>query len=160
MLNTLTGFHDLRSKRKDNLISYDVFLSHSTRLDPDHHEAVDELASALQRRGLRVFWDRDAFEGGEELLSALEEAIEASRVGLLVLTSAALTSPWVEFEREIMHRRKLSQCMQVLALKLETGCTVPPDIEPADVITPDNLRILTVLADQVEAAVRRASRRL
>jgi hypothetical protein len=147
-------------KREAEHGRYDVFLSHSSRLTPDHHELVDALASALVRRGLKVFWDRNTFEGGEPLLPTLEAAIERSRVGILVLTRLALRSPWVEFERETMHRCKLAKRMAVLVLKLEPDCPVPSDVEPAEVIEPEKPVITSILADQVEAVIRRASRRL
>jgi hypothetical protein len=84
------------------LKTYDVFLSHATRLDRDTftENTVALVYASLRDRGLRVFWDRVSLSSGEPLVSALREAIAQSRVVATFLSPAARDSSWVEFECE------------------------------------------------------------
>ncbi|XP_015962460.1 disease resistance protein RPP13 [Arachis duranensis] len=70
---------------------YDVFLSFRgyTRL-----EFTDALYHALINRGIHTFRDNDELRIGEELEGALLEAIERSRMSILVLCDEYPTSKW------------------------------------------------------------------
>ena len=86
--------------------TYDVFISHSTRLDADTtNEALIALVCArLGSKGLRLFVDRTSLSEGQALTPALAAAIESSRMILFVVTRSAERSSWVEFEREQARR--------------------------------------------------------
>jgi hypothetical protein len=76
------------------LARYDLFLSHNRRQKP----WVRQLVTFLRSRGLRVFFDEDSIAPGEDVVAALERAIEASDALILVLSRSSVFSKWVAFE--------------------------------------------------------------
>src|SRR5438270_2648323 len=73
---------------------YDLFLSHNRRQKP----WVRQLVAFLRERGLRVFFDEDSIAPGEDVVAALERAIDASDALVLVLSRSSVFSKWVAFE--------------------------------------------------------------
>jgi hypothetical protein len=76
------------------LPGYDVFLSHNRRQKP----WVRHVVAFLRERGLRVFFDEDSINPGEDIVSALERAVESSKSLVLVLSRSSVFSKWVAFE--------------------------------------------------------------
>src|SRR5690349_1950008 len=66
-----------------------AFLSHSSA----DHELVDTVVQDLGRPFVKV--DRFAFDHGDELFAAIEEAISASSIFVLFASRASLDSGWV-----------------------------------------------------------------
>ncbi len=60
---------------------YDLFISHSTRLIPEHYELALKLVNFLQSKDISVFFDKTFFNRGMDILTTLEEAISLSNVG-------------------------------------------------------------------------------
>jgi len=77
-----------------DIANYDVFLSHNRQQKP----WVRELVRYLRDLGMGVFFDEDSIRPGQDFVLAIENAIERSRVLVLVLSKAALRSKWVTFE--------------------------------------------------------------
>ncbi|HYK01960.1 MAG TPA: toll/interleukin-1 receptor domain-containing protein [Thermoanaerobaculia bacterium] len=75
-------------------VTYDLFLSHNRRQKP----WVRQLVGLLREHGLTVFFDEDCIEPGDDVVPALERAIEASRVLVLVISRSSVFSKWVTFE--------------------------------------------------------------
>ena len=136
---------------------YDLFVSHSTRVDLRDRELVDALVDALARRGVRAFLDRKDLQSGRPLLATLESVIRAIPNGLVVVNEAAGESGWVTLELGAMLRRRATGSMRVFALHLDTTCSVPPEIRPRDLIVPANRHDVAQLADQVTAVLRRGT---
>ena len=74
---------------------WDVFLSHSSVDKP----RVARLAERLERAGFRVWFDRPSIDSGEDIVTAIEQGLERSRVLVLCMTKAAFESEWVRLER-------------------------------------------------------------
>ena len=74
---------------------WDVFLSHSSVDKP----RVARLAERLTAAGLRVWFDRPNIDSGEDIVTAIEQGLERSRVLVLCMTKAAFESEWVRLER-------------------------------------------------------------
>ncbi len=70
-----------------------VFLSYS-REDIDR---VRPLVAALERSGDTVWWDKK-IAGGEEFAGAIEQALEAAEIVLVVWSKSAIASAWVRDE--------------------------------------------------------------
>ena len=70
-----------------------VFLSYSR----DDIERIRPLAAALERAGHDVWWDRH-IAGGEEYAAAIEQALEAAEVVVVVWTASSVKSAWVRDE--------------------------------------------------------------
>lgn len=133
---------------------YDVFISHSTRLDLKHRERVDALSHALKNLGLKVFLDRTERLEGQAITQVLRSAIETSAIGLLVLTRRALASAWVDDETNRMLCQQLCGKMRVMALRLEKGCQAPAWIKPEDVLEMFSLESLPSIAGRIMEAAR------
>jgi len=73
---------------------YDVFLSHNRR----QKSWVRRVVAFLRERGLTVFFDEDSISPGEDIVPALERAIESSKSLVLVLSRSSVFSKWVAFE--------------------------------------------------------------
>ncbi len=140
--------------------TYDVFLSHSTRLVPDHEELVGALAQALTSRGLSVFWDRGRFRGGERLIPSLEEAIAQSATGIVLLTRSAALSSWVELELAEMLRRAEMGSMNVYGLLLEQPFSCPEHLGLTKLISPQDVTDITATVSLITKTVRRRTSRL
>lgn len=74
---------------------WDVFLSHSAVDKP----RVARLAKRLEDAGFNVWFDRPSIESGEDIVTAIEQGLERSRVLVLCMTKAAFESEWVRLER-------------------------------------------------------------
>jgi len=73
---------------------YDIFLSHNHR----QKAWVRHIVGFLRNHGLKVFFDEDSISPGEDIVSALEHAIESSEILVLVLSRSSVFSKWVAFE--------------------------------------------------------------
>jgi hypothetical protein len=110
--------------------TYNIFLSHSRRQKP----WVRHIVGFLRDRGLRVFFDEDSITPGENIVIALEKAIESSEVLVLVLSRSSVYSKWVAFETTL---RIYSDPLNA------TRRLVPILIEPVDrTLIPSSVRQL------------------
>lgn len=98
---------------------YDVFLSHNRRQKP----WVRCLFHFLESQGLRVFFDEESIAPGENIIAAIERALERSRHVLLVVSPSSLESKWVALEAELAVH---------VDLDASKGTLVPVIIEPVD----------------------------
>lgn len=93
------GIRQVPDFAKDRLVNtsfdWDVFLSHSSVDKP----RVARLAERLERAGFRVWFDRPNIDSGEDIVTAIEQGLERSRVLVLCMTKAAFESEWVRLER-------------------------------------------------------------
>ncbi len=58
------------------MFEWDVFLSHTSIDKPK----IARLAERLTEFGLRVWFDRDSVGGGQDILAAIEDGLERTRV--------------------------------------------------------------------------------
>ena len=73
---------------------FDIFLSHNRR----QKAWVRSLARRLREMGLRVFFDEDSIEPGEDIVTAIERGLRSSRHIVLILSPEAVNSKWVGLE--------------------------------------------------------------
>jgi hypothetical protein len=73
---------------------FDIFLSYKS----DDSEWVEQLRDSLQKRGVRVWLDRDQIRPGDIFAAALEKGLETSRAVALVVTPESVSSGWVKEE--------------------------------------------------------------
>ncbi|MBC7820035.1 MAG: toll/interleukin-1 receptor domain-containing protein, partial [Planctomycetaceae bacterium] len=76
---------------------WDVFLSHSSV--ESEKPGVARLAERLRAAGFRVWFDRPSIDSGEDIVTAIEQGLERSRVLVMCMTKAAFESEWVRLER-------------------------------------------------------------
>ncbi len=81
-----------------------VFISHSTK-EPAAAEVRDRVARALTDGGHRVLLDKDVLELGERWRQTLNRWIGACDAAVVLLTEAALRSPFVAYEMSLLSYR-------------------------------------------------------
>ena len=91
----------------DAKFSYDVFLSHNAQDKPRVRRLAARLKAAgvPMEPGFRLWLDEWAIQPGNLIALKVDAGLELSRVLLLCLSPAALTSGWVALERSTTVRR-------------------------------------------------------
>lgn len=74
---------------------FDVFISHASE---DKADFVRDLASSLQERGLRVWYDEFALKWGDSLRRKIDQGLARSRFGIVVLSEAFFRKEWPQRE--------------------------------------------------------------
>ena len=93
---------------------FDVFISYGHQ-DQDW---VRTLAENLYRAGLEVFYDEWEIAPGDVLVHRLDEGIRTSRSGILVISSASLSRPWVMEEYGAMLTRAVAGQQRLIPVLL------------------------------------------
>ena len=91
--------------KKDRSI-YDVFLSHAAE---DKDEVVRPLAEALQKRGLKVWYDETELKIGDNLIQKINAGIRDSRFGILVLSNSFFGKDWPEYELDVLENLMITE---------------------------------------------------
>ena len=76
---------------------WDVFISYATE---DKCEVSEPLANALDGQGISVWYDGFELGGGDSLLGRINEGINHSRFGVVVLSNSFFGKDWPEYELE------------------------------------------------------------
>jgi formylglycine-generating enzyme required for sulfatase activity len=97
-----------------------VFISHANE-DADF---AHRLAADLKRLGVRVWIAPESIRPGEEWVDAIERGLGESSHILIVLTPAALVSPWVRKETNVAIALERQGNIHVIPLDVE-ACKVP-----------------------------------
>lgn len=113
----------------DSQLKYDVFISFR---GPDSGDGfVSHLYDDLCRAGIETFLDRAKLVPGEEIEPALSDAIERSRISLVVFTKDYASSRWClrELARIMVCRRSRGQLVlpvflgvKAMEVRWQTGC--------------------------------------
>lgn len=74
---------------------YDVFISHASE---DKNEVVRPLAHALQKAGLKVWYDEFELRIGDSLRRKIDKGLGNSRFGVVVLSQAFFGKGWPNYE--------------------------------------------------------------
>lgn len=91
--------------------SYDVFISHAS---DDKDEFVRDLAKALQRRGLEVWYDEFALRVGDSLHRKIDAGLSTSRFGVVVLSPNFFAKNWPQYELDGMVTREMTGTEQII----------------------------------------------
>jgi hypothetical protein len=100
------------------MYSAHIFISHASKDD----DFVKELREALESQLLPVWVDSRALRGGAKLAPEIEQAIEAARQTIVVLSPNTINSPWV--------RKEIQQALAVQKRRKEDGYRVIPLLLP------------------------------
>lgn len=76
-------------------MNYDLFISHASE---DKETFVRPVAHALQRFGVRVWYDEFSLSIGDSLSRSIDRGLSRSRFGLVVLSESFLKKDWPEYE--------------------------------------------------------------
>ena len=109
-----------------------TFISHNKRQKPWVRQVVDQWRGL----GLRVFFDEDSIDLGEDVTAGIERGLQGSRYIVLVISPEAVASRWVALEAAI-------------------GIYGDPDARERRIIPVD---VVPTEKDTVQPAIRRLSR--
>ncbi|TEU18356.1 MAG: TIR domain-containing protein [Anaerolineales bacterium] len=129
-----------------------VFISHATT----DAEFAHRLADDLQRLGVQVWIAPESIRPGESWVRAIERGLAESSHMVVVLTPAALESPWVKKETEVAIARERRGLIQVIPLALDVQpWEVPPLLSSYQMVSfrPDYDVGLSHLADILSVRV-------
>jgi hypothetical protein len=91
--------------------TYDVFISHASE---DKEAIVRDLAHALQRRGLEVWYDEFALRVGDGLRRKIDIGLATSRFGVVVLSPNFFSKNWSQYELDGLVTREMSGDRQII----------------------------------------------
>lgn len=84
---------------------YDLFISHASE---DKEELVQPLAEALQRAGVRVWYDRFVIGWGDSIRKLIDDGLSTSRFGVVVLSTAFFSKNWSCYELDGIVARQMT----------------------------------------------------
>jgi hypothetical protein len=99
-----------------------VFISHSSSDDKD----ASEIAQAVKRTGLEVFYDRWSLAPGDSLVEKIETGIADANVLLVLLSRSSVRSSWVRQEINAFFNRAMSDRQIRIIPVLLDDVEVPP----------------------------------
>lgn len=105
------------------VFDWDVFISYG-RGDSD--DFAKRIVDALRAQGLEVWFDRDTLKPGDDLVTEIPNALAKSRAAVFIISPAALTSPWVEQERNLAISRWIDGDWHGRIIPVLTGVDKPP----------------------------------
>lgn len=87
------------------MFEYDVFISHA---NADKENYVKELQESFKKLGIRVFYDADTIEWGDDWEQKIKNGLEKCRYGVVVVTRDFYNRTWTEKELKSLLNRQNS----------------------------------------------------
>lgn len=91
---------------------WDVFISHAS----EDKDFVRELASALESRGLKVWFDETTLKLGDRLGESIDKGLSQSRFGVVVFSLAFFRKSWPRYELEGLINREMYHGKTILPI--------------------------------------------
>jgi hypothetical protein len=137
-------------------MDYDVFISHASE---DKADVARPLAVHLQKLGLRVWLDELELTLGDSLRRKIDQGLARSQFGLVILSPAFFSKEWPNKELDGLVAREDGREKVVLPVWHTVNASDIVKFSPilADRVAVSTARELASVAQQVVAAVRRAS---
>jgi hypothetical protein len=101
-----------------------IFVSYSW-LDK---QFVRRLVARLEKSGYLIWLDEKELAPGDRLSSKLAEAIEGSKVIIIVISENSITSNWLKFELELATRRMVEERVRLIPV-IKGDVTVPDQLK-------------------------------
>lgn len=76
-------------------VIYDVFISHA---NADKASYVDDLKKSLDKLNIRIFYDKDTLEWGDEWKNKILEGVEKAEFAIIVISENFFGREWTEKE--------------------------------------------------------------
>lgn len=99
-----------------------VFISHASADKPVARRIARELSDA----GLAVWLDEWRIKPGESVSRSIDDALESCSHVLLLLSTSAVRSPWVEREWRAAYWKEIESARVFLIPVLVSQCAIPP----------------------------------
>ena len=85
----------VQQKQLEDIARYDVFVCHASA---DKLSYVDELKQSLEKLKIKIFYDRDTIEWGDEWKSKILEGVSKSEFAVIVISENFFGREWAEKE--------------------------------------------------------------
>lgn len=84
-------------------LSYDVFISHANK---DKIDYVDELKESLDKLKIKIFYDKDSLEWGDNWKQRILDGVKESEFAIIVISENFFDREWTEKElNEFLNRQ-------------------------------------------------------
>ncbi|SEB07532.1 TIR domain-containing protein [Pseudobutyrivibrio sp. ACV-2] len=84
---------------------FDVFISHASE---DKNDVARPLANALQRLGVRVWYDEFELKIGDSLRRKIDQGLSRSRFGIVVISRSFVKKGWTNYELDGLMTKAIS----------------------------------------------------
>lgn len=92
---------------------YDVFISHASE---DKESFANELNSALQSRGVKVWYDTQCIVWGDSLREKIDQGLSKSRYGIVILTQNYISKGWTKYELDGLFQIEMTNGKTILPI--------------------------------------------
>ena len=93
------------------MFEYDVFVSHASA---DKENYVQELQESFKKLGIKIFYDADTIEWGDDWEKKIKNGLEKCRYGVIVVTKNFYNRIWTEKELKSFLIRQNNNCENVI----------------------------------------------
>lgn len=97
---------------------WDVFISHAWE---DKEQVARPLAQALEKEGLKVWYDEMALKLGDSLRRSIDRGLAESRYGIVVLSPAFFSKQWTQYELDGLVTRDFAPDKVILPIWHQVG---------------------------------------
>lgn len=94
-------------------VAYDLFISHASE---DKEELVRPLAVALEKLGVKVWYDEFTLKVGDSLRKSIDGGLSNSRFGTVVLSSSFFSKNWTQYELDGMTAKEMDGRKMILPI--------------------------------------------
>jgi TIR domain len=83
--------------------SYDVFISYAG----EDRAVASELATELRQMRFQVWYDRFELRSGDRILDRINDGLNNSEYGVLIVSAQFLAKPWPRYETDVLVRNEI-----------------------------------------------------
>ncbi|MFJ7813983.1 TIR domain-containing protein [Pseudomonas asiatica] len=94
-------------------VGYDLFISHASE---DKEDLVRPLAVALEKLGVKVWYDEFTLKIGDSLRKSIDGGLSNSRFGTVVLSSSFFSKNWTQYELDGMTAKEMDGRKMILPI--------------------------------------------
>ena len=94
-------------------VGYDLFISHASE---DKEDLVRPLAVALEKLGVKVWYDEFTLKIGDSLRRSIDGGLSNSRFGTVVLSSSFFSKNWTQYELDGMTAKEMDGRKMILPI--------------------------------------------
>jgi hypothetical protein len=118
---------------------------------------VLDLVNALERKKVKIWWDKGQIRLGDRLSLKLDEGLSLSRYGLVIISDSFVAKSWTEAELRALAHRAVNSGKKVI-LPVLVGMDHPrfASIYPllADIVSTTHRGDTEALATEIAQAIR------